>query len=456
MLRLALLIGDFCLLNLSLALASLLVQRISALAPAWPFMNGYTLLLLNATWLAAALVIKLYNYHTAPGLEIIFRKTWRTYAVALLLFTATEWWHWKGTPVRMLLTVQTTLLVCLVLGRLCLTYFLDWLTRTSGLQTTTAILMDEEEHRDLAREAARYFRRHSNAYDFRGYVKMASHRGLQLDADASYAAKALGAVSFAVENNVRELYTTLSPGSAGADVLVEEAERRLVRVKFLGDNLGLATPPIERLGRLEVYTLKQEPLQNLTARLRKRIFDVAFSVIVILLVLSWLAPLLALVIMLESQGGVFFRQRRTGRDGEPFWCFKFRSMHTNEEQDSKQAVAGDRRITKVGAFIRRTSLDELPQFFNVLLGDMSIVGPRPHMLSHTEQFSNSMDKFMMRHFVRPGITGWAQVNGYRGETREPEQLEGRLRHDLWYLENWSLMLDIRIVFMTIINMTRGK
>ena len=153
---------------------------------------------------------------------------------------------------------------------------------------------------------------------------------------------------------------------------------------------------------------------------------------------------------------MFFKQLRSGRDNKPFWCYKFRSMKVNSNSDTIQATKLDARITKIGAFLRKTSLDEFPQFFNVLKGDMSIVGPRPHMLKHTEKYSAIINQFMVRQFLKPGVTGWAQVNGYRGETKNIEQMEKRVEYDIWYMERWSSMLDIRIIFMTIINIFRGE
>lgn len=181
-----------------------------------------------------------------------------------------------------------------------------------------------------------------------------------------------------------------------------------------------------------------------------------FSLLIVAFILSWLYPLIGMLIKLESRGPILFKQQRTGRDNKPFWCYKFRSMRVNNESDDRQATRGDRRITRIGAFLRRTSLDELPQFLNVLQGHMSVVGPRPHMLKHTEQYSAIIDHYMTRQFLKPGITGWAQINGYRGETTDPRLMERRVAHDIWYLENWTAMLDVRIVFMTAINVITGE
>ncbi|HEX8507005.1 MAG TPA: exopolysaccharide biosynthesis polyprenyl glycosylphosphotransferase [Hymenobacter sp.] len=187
----------------------------------------------------------------------------------------------------------------------------------------------------------------------------------------------------------------------------------------------------------------------------KRMFDAVFALLVVVFILSWLLPLLALLIKSESKGPVLFRQLRTGKDGRPFYCYKLRSMYQNNEADYKQACKGDARITKVGAFLRKTSLDELPQFFNVLRGEMSVVGPRPHMVKHTEEYSQVLNDFMQRHAVAPGITGWAQVRGYRGETKEIVAMAKRVESDIWYIRNRSFWLDVKIVAMTVMQTVRG-
>lgn len=180
----------------------------------------------------------------------------------------------------------------------------------------------------------------------------------------------------------------------------------------------------------------------------KRLFDIIFSLFTIIFVFSWLCPILAILIRLESKGPVFFVQLRTGKNNEHFKCYKFRSMRVNNDADKRQATRDDQRITKIGALLRKTSLDELPQFFNVLIGNMSIVGPRPHMISHTEKYSQLTDKFKVRHSLKPGITGWAQISGLRGEVNNTEAMLKRVDADVWYMKNWSFLLDIKIIFLT--------
>ena len=171
--------------------------------------------------------------------------------------------------------------------------------------------------------------------------------------------------------------------------------------------------------------------------------------------LTWLYPIIAILIKLSSKGPVLFKQARSGVGNIEFMCYKFRSMTESAEADIKQASIGDTRITKLGAFLRKSSLDEFPQFINVFMGDMSIVGPRPHMLLHTEEYSALINKYMVRQLVKPGITGAAQVRGYRGETKELKDMEGRVRLDVWYIENWSLSVDINIILLTVWNIFKG-
>jgi putative colanic acid biosynthesis UDP-glucose lipid carrier transferase len=211
----------------------------------------------------------------------------------------------------------------------------------------------------------------------------------------------------------------------------------------------------ELMGNVPVLTLREEPLLSASNRVKKRVFDVVVSIAFLLLVYWWVYLIVATIIKITSPGPVYFKQLRNGMNGKEFTCIKFRSMRVNKDAGKVQATKNDPRKTKFGNFMRKTSIDELPQFLNVLKGDMSLVGPRPHMLSHTKEYSGLIDKYMVRHLVKPGITGLAQVTGFRGETKELSQMEGRVRQDIWYVENWSFFLDIRILFLTFYNAIRG-
>ena len=228
---------------------------------------------------------------------------------------------------------------------------------------------------------------------------------------------------------------------------VRLCDHRMAKFYYLPtaeEKLNLQPVLIDDIGVMTTYT---SPLEEPLNRLLKRLFDIVFSILC-LIPSALLLPFIVWAIKRQSPGPVFFRQLRTGIDGNDFYCYKFRSMHVNDDADRLQATEDDPRKFPFGDFMRKTNIDELPQFWNVLIGDMSIVGPRPHMLAHTKQYDKLIDKYMVRHFVKPGITGWAQVTGFRGETRELWQMEGRVERDIWYIQHWSFWLDLRIIWMT--------
>lgn len=258
---------------------------------------------------------------------------------------------------------------------------------------------------------------------------------------------------------VNHIFSTVSPEqNRNVYNLMHEAEARFIRFRIVPDLSYFIKLPVyvEFFEGLPMVALRREPLEDIGNRVKKRAVDVVISFFVVVFVLSWLIPLLGLLIYLESPGPVFFSQWRSGRNNKPFRCLKFRSMRANKDADILQAKKGDKRVTKIGRFIRKTSLDEFPQFLNVLKGEMSLVGPRPHMLRHTEEYSKIVESYMIRQFLKPGITGWAQVNGFRGEIHGNEEIIGRVECDLWYSEYWNPWLDFRIMFLTAYNVFRGE
>jgi Undecaprenyl-phosphate glucose phosphotransferase len=224
-----------------------------------------------------------------------------------------------------------------------------------------------------------------------------------------------------------------------------------VRIRLIPDDNKWVNSHLntESVGDLSLINPQEIPLDRYEARFIKRLLDLLFSGLFMVLVFSWLYPILAILIKLSSKGPVLFVQQRTCINNKTFNCYKFRSMRINKYADTMQATANDCRITAIGKFMRRTNIDELPQFINVFFGQMSVVGPRPHMLMHTEQYSRLIEYYQVRHYVKPGVTGWAQVNGYRGETKELWKMQKRVEFDMAYIENWSLWWDIKIVFWTV-------
>lgn len=262
--------------------------------------------------------------------------------------------------------------------------------------------------------------------------------------------------SFLSTTHIDEIYFALSAEDYETlHRVVVIADAKLIQVYVV--------PPISRyagkvndlgsIGNVPFLSIRTNPLKSVVNRAIKRGGDVIGSTMFLLIApIAFLA--IAAAIKLTSPGPVFFRQKRTGYLGKEFTCYKFRTMYVNTQSESTPTRRDDPRITPVGRILRRTSLDELPQFINVLLGDMSIVGPRPHMISQTNDYIKLIDRYMVRHLIKPGITGWAQINGYRGLTEEIWKMEKRVEHDVWYMENWSPLLDLKIITLTARNLLK--
>ena len=264
--------------------------------------------------------------------------------------------------------------------------------------------------------------------------------------------------NFVIENKVNEIYCSLNEVSdTFSKDIVDFAYEFNITIKFIPDTKEIFSKnlKIDYYDIFPVLSIQKSVLDNPTIKVFKRIFDIIFSFIVIVFFMSWLFPIIAILIKLESKGPVLFNQGRPVLDQKEFFCYKFRSMQINITTE-KEASKNDPRITKIGRFIRKTSLDEMPQFFNVLFGEMSVVGPRPNLWSQNKAYGSTVKKYMVRHYVKPGITGLAQVNGFRGEIQTEEDMINRIKFDVFYIENWSLILDLKIIFQTVINILKGE
>ncbi len=266
-------------------------------------------------------------------------------------------------------------------------------------------------------------------------------------------------ISYCKEKDIDEIYLSLEKTTTQqVSFFINYVDNNLKLLKFLPSKKDLlsANLKVDYYGVIPVMPSRTTPLNDPVNYFIKRVFDIFFSLFVVVFVMSWLIPLVALLIRIESKGPIFFKQKRHGLDYEEFNCYKFRSMFVNEKADIDEAVKNDPRITKIGAFLRRTSIDEMPQFFNVLIGNMSVVGPRPHMLNFTEKYAVKVNKFKARHFIKPGITGMAQTHGYRGEIENDTDIINRIKYDIFYMESWSLLLDVKIIYLTIKNAIKGE
>lgn len=325
--------------------------------------------------------------------------------------------------------------------------------RLSGNNFRNVVIIGSEDNGKDIYDALTYDL--SQGYKILGYFDAESSNKM----NSPYLGKLNQVYDYTLENAVHEIYVALKDfNTVEIKQLISFCERNLIRIKFIPDyKLFKETNnvSIDFYGNVPVVSLRLEPLEIPLNRLKKRFFDIFFSLIVIVFIFPWLFPILMLLVKLSSKGPIFFRQIRTGEGNKEFYCWKFRTMRMNAESDIRQASSNDSRITKIGKILRKTNLDEMPQFFNVLIGNMSVVGPRPHMVKHTNEYSELIDNYLVRHFARPGITGWAQTNGLRGETKNVEKMAKRIEYDIWYIENWSFLLELKIIFFTIRNMITG-
>jgi exopolysaccharide biosynthesis polyprenyl glycosylphosphotransferase len=265
--------------------------------------------------------------------------------------------------------------------------------------------------------------------------------------------------AYVLTNEIEEIYCSMARFSESelAD-LIGFANRNLIQLKLLPGLKGFNKDryKLDYYGKIPVLIPRNLILEDMRYSIMKRIFDVVISAFIIVTLLSWVIPILALIIHFDSKGPIFFMQRRSGFKNRDFYCFKLRTMYSDAGSSFKQASNGDARITRVGAFLRSTSLDELPQFFNVLSGDMSIIGPRPHPTEMTSQYKPIIEDYMARLSVKPGISGMSQVFGFRGETKELTQMRNRVKMDNFYIQKWSFWLDVKIIFWTVRSLIKGQ
>jgi len=267
------------------------------------------------------------------------------------------------------------------------------------------------------------------------------------------------------QNEVDEVVIALSSQPPELlDEIIRICNINAVRIHIIPDYFRFLSSRfhISSIGNFPIITARQEPLEEANRRFFKRLFDIMFSFLVLVFLLSWLYPVIALLIKLDSKGKVLFIQKRIGARNQMFKCYKFRTLTSESSQETetfKPVLLGDKRVTSLGNFLRKSNIDELPQFFNVLIGDMSVVGPRPHAIPYQDLYGKVFEEIKMRHNVRPGLTGWAQVNGLRGDVEDEKENNRRtimrMKYDLWYIENWTMRLDIQIILMTIWQMIKG-
>ncbi len=452
LLRISFIMLDLLVLNLVYIICQYVFRH--AIPPEDQVQYTYLWFFSNAAWIGASTGAGIYQDRFIYSFEQFSRQTMSAYAYFLGLALLYLFFNKSVDISRLYLTsVLSSFAFCLLINRflhLALYHFFqskNHIVRKVmiiGYNERAKKLAEYLEQEPLKTEIVGFCEEEENIYELSNYPIVGGIDNV---------------IETSIRHNVTEIYSTIAPEQQKTIYkLMNEADQACIRFRIIPDFNHFIRKPvhIDYLNDMPVLSLRKEPLDDVGNRIKKRLYDIVVSSLVILFILSWLVPIISLLIWLESRGPVFFIQERSGKGGKPFNCIKFRSMKVNNEANAKQATKGDARITRLGRFLRKSSFDELPQFFNVFMSDMSVVGPRPHMVKHTDDYSKLLNHYMIRHFLKPGITGWAQIHGYRGEIRQVDDINNRVEYDLWYLENWSLWLDTRIIVMTAFNMAKGE
>ena len=406
----------------------------------------YYAIFISFTWFIIAANLGFYEVYRYTKVIAILNCTLKQAILFALFCLVLEYFYSEtANQKRVVLFVLVSLSVVLSI-KLFVYYFLRKFRVLFGGNSRTVVLLGNEENTN----PLKYFFTDNPDYGYKliKVFTLEDRKKERIDE----------CLSFALEAKMDEIYCSMADLSdSQISEIINFADNNLKTLKLIpGEKQILSrNSKFEYYDYIPVISLRNILQDETLNKVFKRVFDLIFSSIVILGLLSWLTPIMAIIIKWDTKGPLFFVQKRNGLNYKEFNCYKFRSMELNDKADLDLASKNDVRITKVGKFIRKTSIDELPQFFNVLLGDMSVVGPRPHMVSVANLYASKVDKFMVRHFVKPGITGLAQTKGFRGEVETDEDIINRVKYDIFYMENWSILLDIKIILNTIYNMLKG-
>jgi len=404
------------------------------------------------SWLISTFLLKFYNvyrYTSALNIVSLLLKQFLVYTILVFAFLGV----FRSINIQAFVTINYLLFAFLIIGVIkLLSYYLlkTFRLRLKGNIRHVVIIGKSEGAKELKNL---FLQKKDLGYDLVGVFSNSKTGEFNGNIEDSF--------NFLEENtNVDEIYCAIDElTEKQVNEYVKYANAHHCNIKFIPNTKKLFTKRLKTdfYNYQPILSIQEVSLNNDFNKLIKRSFDVVFSLLVIIFILSWLSIILFILIKLESKGPLFYKHKRNGINYKEFTCFKFRSLRSNKEVKGKYVTQDDNRVTKIGKFLRKTSIDELPQFINVLKGDMSVVGPRPHMISYTDDYSKIIDKynFIFRHNVKPGVTGLAQIKGYRGEIKNDNDIVNRIKYDIFYIENWSLILDLKIIFQTLINIIKG-
>jgi putative colanic acid biosynthesis UDP-glucose lipid carrier transferase len=414
------------------------------------YLNPRFLLYINILWMALSYYIGFYKIYRFTNIFRIFSLLAVQFLLFFLIFFAYFGIFKEGQVVNNQFLTFVSIFIGVSILKFVTFFALKWY-RGLGRNYRNVVVIGMD---DTTKKIIKLFGEKANlGYRYYGFFSDQPYK------DKRQLGKFDDSFDYILNHGIDEVYCTLSKVSESqVKELTKFTNKHSLILKLIPESTDLYSKnyKAEYYNNTLVLNVNKLPFDYPHNKIIKRIFDIVFSILIVILVLSWLIPIMWILIKLESRGPLFFKQEREGLKGSNFKCYKFRSMYVNNLSDKIHATKGDERITNIGAFLRKTSIDELPQFFNVLKGDMSIVGPRPHMQSLSLEYQKEIDNYLERHAVKPGITGLAQVSGYRGEVKKRSDIKNRVRFDIFYIENWSFMLDLKIIIQTVLNVFKGE
>jgi putative colanic acid biosynthesis UDP-glucose lipid carrier transferase len=415
------------------------------------YLNFYFLSYITIFWLVTSSLFGFYKVYRYSGVLRLFTLLGKQFLIFILGYFAYFGIFREGDVVGNQFLILCSIFLSISFFKF-LEFFLIKKYRSFGNNYRTTVVVGFD---DSSKNIIKLFKSKSNlGYKYLGFFSDKIYKNKE------YLGNLESVFEYAIQNTVDEIYCSLT-------VLSNEQIKKINKFALDRDIFLKLIPNSSELysknqsvefydDTLMVLNVNKLPFEFAENFYIKRVFDIFFSFFACLFILSWLIPILWILVKLESKGPLIFKQKREGINGEEFVCFKFRSMKENVLSDKVHATKHDTRVTKMGAFLRKTSMDELPQFFNVLLGDMSVVGPRPHLESLSLEYQKDVKDYLKRHIVKPGITGLAQVSGYRGEIKNRTDIKNRVRFDIFYIENWSFLLDLKIIIKTVLNVFKGE
>jgi putative colanic acid biosynthesis UDP-glucose lipid carrier transferase len=436
---------------LQVLLDVLLINSIIYLIYDKAFLNFSFLSYITVFWLFTSYFSGFYQVYRYTRFLRIFSLLAKHFLIFIFGYFAYFGIFREGEVVNNQFLILTTILLSISIVKFSWLLFLKkYRSLGNNFRTTIIVGLD-----DSSKNIVKLFKSKSNlGYKYLGFFSDKIYNNKE------YLGSVENVFDFAIQNTVDEIYCSLA--------ILSKDELKQIN-KFAIDKdivLKLIPNSIELYSKnqsieyyddaLMVLNVDKLPFDFAENFYIKRVFDILFSILVCVSILSWLMPILWVLVKLESKGPLVFKQGREGINGKEFICYKFRSMRTNNVPGRFHVTINDSRVTRIGSFLRKTSMDELPQFLNVLFGDMSVVGPRPHLESLSLEYQKDVDYYLKRHIVKPGITGLAQVSGYRGEIKRKSDIKNRVRLDIFYIENWSFLFDIKIIIKTILNIFSGE